>query len=52
MEKEDRGAQVRYHIWLSFQAEMYQTTRSNQSPGKFFTRIEDGEARLYLDVYK
>jgi hypothetical protein len=53
VERQDLGGKIRYHLWIDFQAEIFREA-SNLIPDidLYFTRIENGKAKLYVDVDK
>ena len=49
MGKNDLGELMRYTIWVDFQADMH---RHAEGKGKFFCRVENGKAKLFVDIRK
>jgi hypothetical protein len=53
VEKQDLGEKIRYHLWIDFQADIYRETwQPAPETDWYFTRIENGKAKLYVDVQK
>jgi hypothetical protein len=53
VERQDLGTKVRYHLWIDFQADIYRETwQPAPETDWYFTRIENGKAKLYVDVQK